>query len=174
MLLGIFVLVCLGIAAIVSALHDALARAHELASDAKRASELPKDMDTRLRALARSAPAALFMTDAAQACTYCNRAWLVFRGRTLTQELGDGWCEGVHEEDLARRRETFAHALASREPQSVVYRLRHADGGFRHVRDVVVAQVGARNEAIGLLGACFELEAIASSAQQDPAAALPH
>ena len=35
-------------------------------------------------------PAALFMTDAAQACTWCNRAWLAFRGRSLTQELGDG------------------------------------------------------------------------------------
>jgi PAS domain S-box-containing protein len=151
-----FLLVCLGIAAIVSALHDALARAQQLANDARRA-EAPRDGDNPLRNLAQFAPAALFMTDAAQACTYCNRAWLAIRGRTLPQELGNGWLEGVHAEDLARRREAFAKALATRERQEVAYRLKCADGGYREVRDVVVAHVNARRQVVGLLGATFEI-----------------
>ena len=156
MLLGIFLLVCLGIAAIVSALHDALARAQHLAQQAKRA-ELGRDADNPLRTLAQFAPAALFMTDDSQACTYCNRAWLKFRGRTLAQELGNGWCEGIHAEDLAHRRETFAKALASREPQAIAYRLKHADGGYREVRDVVVAHINARGQVVGLFGASAEV-----------------
>jgi PAS domain S-box-containing protein len=156
MVLGIFVLVCLGIAAILSALHDALTRAQQLATEARRA-EPARDGDNPLRTLAQFAPAALFMTDASQACTYCNRAWLAFRGRSLAQELGNGWCEGVHAEDLARRREAFARALATREPQTVDYRLKHADGGFRHVRDVVVAHVNGRAQVVGLLGTSAEV-----------------
>jgi PAS domain S-box-containing protein len=155
MLLAIFLVVCLGIAAIVSALHDALARAQQVTG--VRRDETPRDSDNPLRALAQFAPAALFMTDATQGCTYCNRAWLAFRGRALQQELGNGWCEGVHAEDLARRREAFAEALATREPRSVTYRLKHADGGFRPVRDVVVAHVNARGQLVGLFGACAEL-----------------
>jgi PAS domain S-box-containing protein len=153
LLLGIFVLVCLGIAAMVSALYEALGRA-QVAQQGTRAEPAGRDVDHPLRALAQFAPAALFMTDATQGCTYCNRAWLAMRGRSLAQELGNGWCEGVHAEDLARRREAFAKALATREPQTVTYRLRYADGAFREVRDVVVVHVNARGQVVGLLGAC--------------------
>jgi len=155
MLLGIFLLVCLGIAAIVSALHDALARAQHLASVARPS----REVDHPLRTLAQFAPAALFTADASQACTYCNRAWLAMRGRSLAQELGNGWCEGVHAEDLARRREAFAAAMATRTPQTIEYRLRHADGAFRDVRDVVVAHVDSQGKVVGVLGATYAVPA---------------
>jgi len=157
-LLAIFLLVCLGIAAIVSALHDALLRAHELARGVSRAGDFSRDPAHPLRTLVQQVPAALFMTDATQGCTWCNRAWLAFRGRSLTQELGDGWSEGVHPEDLARRRDAFAAAMAGREPRAVSYRLKHADGGYRQVRDIVVANVGPDGDVVGLLGASFEVD----------------
>jgi PAS domain S-box-containing protein len=164
MLLGIFVLVCLGIAAIVSSLYEALGRARQLAQQGFRA-ETPRDADQPLRALAQFAPAALFMTDATQGCTYCNRAWLAMRGRSLAQELGNGWCEGIHSEDLARRRESFARALATREPQTVTYRLKHADGSFREVRDTVVSHINVRGQVVGLLGSCVATGADAAEAE---------
>ncbi len=151
-IVGIFILVCLGIAAILSALHDALSRANALAHAAAQGEAPGREPDHPLRLLAQQAPAPLFMTDDGQACTYCNRAWLALRGRTLTQELGNGWCEGVHAEDLARRRETFAQALATGEPCSVTYRLRRADGSYRSVRDSVVAHRDAHGNIVGLLG----------------------
>lgn len=156
-IVGVFILVSLGIAAILSALHDALARANQLAQAAARPMSAERDPDHPLRLLAQQAPAALFMTDAAQACTFCNRAWLAMRGRTLTQELGNGWCEGVHAEDLARRREAFAQALATGEPRLVTYRLRHADGSYRAVRERVVPHVDTHGKVRGLLGATADL-----------------
>jgi PAS domain S-box-containing protein len=170
-LLGIFLLVCLAISAVVSALRDTLTRAQQLASETKRA-ETARDTDNPLRTLAQCAPAALFMTDASQACTYCNRAWLALRGRTLVQELGNGWCEGVHAEDLARRREAFARALATREPQTVAYRLKRADGSYREVRDVVVAHLNGRGQVVGLLGASDEV-ARPTAASDPPAMENP-
>jgi len=81
------------------------------------------------------------------------------RGRSLAQELGNGWCEGVHAEDLARRREAFAAAMATRTPQTIEYRLRHADGAFRYVRDVVVAHVDSQGKVVGVLGATYAVPA---------------
>ncbi|MFO1312416.1 MAG: PAS domain-containing protein [Burkholderiales bacterium] len=156
LIIGVFILVCLGIAAILSALHDALAHANGLAHLWERGNAGARTPDHPLRLLAQHAPALLFMTDGAQGCTFCNRAWLELRGRTLTEELGNGWCEGVHPEDLARRREAFAETLATGETRSVTYRLRHADGTFRPVRDVVVPQRDAHGKVVGLLGATTE------------------
>jgi PAS domain S-box-containing protein len=169
MLLGIFVLVCIGIAAMVSSLYEALGRTRQLAQQGPRV-ETPRDADQPLRSLAQLAPTALFMTDATQGCTYCNRAWLAMRGRSLAQELGNGWCEGIHSEDLARRREALARALATREPQTVTYRLKHADGSFREVRDTVVSHTNLRGQVVGLLGACVQTGA--DAAEPEPGAVV--
>lgn len=156
MIVGIFILVCLGISAILSALHEALARTGAMAQASGGGNAGVREPDHPLRVLAQQGPVPLFMTDATQACTYCNRAWLALRGRELTQELGNGWCEGVHPEDLARRREAFAESLATGERRSVTYRLRHGDGTFRPVRDVVVPYADAQGKILGLLGATSE------------------
>ena len=172
-LLGLFVLVCLGIGAITAALHEALARARELAEETQRRSERVAANDTRLRALAQWAPVPLFMTDAQQSCIYCNQAWLALRGRTLTQELGHGWWDGVHPEDLSRRRDAFAEVLQSRAPASIDYRLRCAGGQFRSMRDIVQVNSDARGEVVGLIGACVAIPAsggdVVDSRQDDEA-----
>lgn len=68
-------------------------------------------------------------------CDHCSRRWLSFTGRTLAQEMGNGWLEGVHPEDRARVQETVHAALAARQPYELEYRLRRQDGQHRWVID---------------------------------------
>jgi PAS domain S-box-containing protein len=164
-LLGLFVLVCLGVSAIMATLHEALARTQQLAEATRRRR---KARDHPVRTVAQSAPVALFAADPMLACTYCNTAWLSMRGRTLTQELGNGWWDGVHPEDLQRRREAFAQALAQRRTIVVEYRLRHADGEFRGVRDMIAASVDAQGNTTGLVGACLSFDVQTSPSGDAP------
>jgi PAS domain S-box-containing protein len=68
-------------------------------------------------------------------CDWFNESWLTFTGRTLEQELGDGWLEGVHPQDRERAFDVYARAFDARQPFSTEYRLRHRDGTYRRVLD---------------------------------------
>ena len=62
-----------------------------------------------------------------------NRSWLAFTGRTLEQELGEGWVDGIHPDDRQRCRDICRSSVTSRQPFKMEYRLRRADGQFRWV-----------------------------------------
>ncbi len=82
-----------------------------------------------------SAPVMIWSSGPDKRCDWFNESWLAFTGRTLEQELGDGWLEGVHPQDRERAFDVYARAFDARQPFSTEYRLRHRDGTYRHVLD---------------------------------------
>ena len=98
--------------------------------------------DQRFRAVADSAPALVWMSEPSGGCTYFNRGWLEFRGRTMEQELGDGWAEGVHPDDFERCIRIYRGALQARAPFEMEYRLLRYDGAYRWVLDRASANIG--------------------------------
>jgi len=91
-------------------------------------------------------------------CDYFNATWLAFTGRTLEQESGDGWAEGVHPDDLER---CVAHYLAHferREPFEMEYRLRRHDGVFRWIFDRGVPFTDGTQGFAGFIGSCVDVD----------------
>jgi PAS domain S-box-containing protein len=61
-----------------------------------------RESEERFRLVANAAPALIWMSGTDKLCTYFNKPWLDFTGRSPEQELGNGWTEAVHPEDLRR------------------------------------------------------------------------
>jgi len=165
--LGLFVFVCLGIGAITAALRTALTRAQYLAAEATHQAAMLRESQGRLRVMADIAPVLIWMSDTTKACIYFNETWLQFTGRTLQQELGNGWAEGVHPDDLARCLSIYESAFDRRAPFTMEYRLRGADGSFRVVRDMGIARFDASGTFAGYVGACMDVTDLVSAPLTD-------
>jgi len=126
-------------------------------TERKRAESAWRESEQNYRSLADSAPALIWTSGTDKLCNYFNQPWLNFTGRTLEQELGNGWAEGVHPDDSAQCLATYVGAFDRREPFSVEYRLRRHDGEFRWMRDDGCACYDSSGEFIGYLGYVMDI-----------------
>jgi PAS domain S-box-containing protein len=100
-------------------------------SERTRAADQLARSEERYRTLADTLPSLIWMAGADVNCTFVNRRWLEFTGRSLEQELGHGWVEAVHPDDVVRCIQTFINAFDRREPIELELRKRRADGEYR-------------------------------------------
>jgi PAS domain S-box-containing protein len=90
-------------------------------------------------------------------CDYFNPAWTRFTGRTLEQELADGWERGIHAEDSAHCAEVFHQRQANRQPFETVYRRMRHDGVYRYVVDRAVPLSDPDGTFTGFVGHCVDI-----------------
>lgn len=113
--------------------------------------------DRRFRTMADDAPVLLWMAGTDGLCDFFNSGWLTFTGRRLSEEVGNGWTEGVHHEDLARVMGVFRDALAARQPFAMEYRLRRHDGEYRWIFDQGAPHFEADGSFTGFIGSCVDV-----------------
>jgi PAS domain S-box-containing protein len=121
-----------------------------------RIEENRRESEVRFRTLADCAPVLVWMSGPDAACTYFNKSWLDFRGRSLESELGNGWSEGVHPDDLRLRLETYRVAFSARRPFTMEYRLLRADGEYRWLLDNGIP-LHTGSEFVGFIGTCVDV-----------------
>jgi PAS domain S-box-containing protein len=118
------------------------------------------EIEQRFQNMANVAPVLLWMSRADSLCTFFNQTWLDFTGRTLEQECGVGWAEGVHFEDLQRCLDAYVDAFNARRTFEVEYRLRRADGEYRWVLDRGTPRYTADGTFAGFIGSCVDITAL--------------
>ncbi|MBN1939340.1 MAG: PAS domain S-box protein [Candidatus Aminicenantes bacterium] len=128
-------------------------------SDRKQAEEELHEAELRYRTLADSGRALIWTSGPDKKCDYFNLPWLMFTGKTFEQELGDGWTEGVHPDDLERCVEIYSVAFDRREPFSMEYRLRHRDGSFHWLQDDGSPRYDRKGLFLGYIGHCLDVTA---------------
>ena len=123
----------------------------------KQAEDRLRESEGRFRMMADCAPVLIWMSGEDKLCTYFNRPWFEFTDRTLAQERGNGWAEGVHPEDMAGCLETYVAAFDARKPFTMEYRLRRKDGEFRWILDNGVPRFGTDGAFAGYIGSCVDI-----------------
>lgn len=106
--------------------------------------------------LADNAPVMIWRSRLDKRCDFFNKPWLEFTGRTLDEEFGIGWAQGVHPDDYDRCLAIYTGAFDRRETFSMEYRLRRHDGQFRWILDNG-APFLRDGEFAGYFGSCIDI-----------------
>jgi PAS domain S-box-containing protein len=125
-------------------------------TEAKRAELAHRESEERFRLVANAAPVMIWMSGPDKLCNYFNQPWLEFTGRSFEQELGNGWAEGVHRDDLNHCWETYTESIEKRKCFEMQYRLRRHDGEYRWVLYLGVPRFNSDGSFAGYIGTCVD------------------
>ena len=122
------------------------------------AQEKLRESEERFRNMADAAPVMIWLSGPDRGCIFFNKVWLDFTGRTMEQEVGTGWAEGVHPEDLDRCLAIYSASFEARRSFQMEYRLRRADGEYRWLLDNGVPRFAPGDGLFeGYIGSCIDV-----------------
>ncbi len=126
-------------------------------TEQKKAEQELRESEARFHLMADTAPVMIWMAGGDTLFNFFNKSWLDFRGRPMEQELGNGWTQGIHPDDLEECRETYISSFKERKPFRMQYRLRRFDGEYRWILDSGVPRFTTGGIFTGYIGSCVDI-----------------
>jgi two-component system, chemotaxis family, CheB/CheR fusion protein len=126
-------------------------------SQIKETEEKLKESEQLFASAINSSPALVWISDTTKLCTWFNEPWLAFTGRTMEQEMGNGWTEGVHPDDFDRCLKVYTTAFDKKEKFTMEYRLRRHDGEYRWILDIGTPFYNTKGGFLGYIGSCLDI-----------------
>ncbi|HEX8237544.1 MAG TPA: PAS domain S-box protein [Abditibacteriaceae bacterium] len=114
------------------------------------------ESEHRFRTMADTAPVLIWISGLNKHFFF-NKTWLDFTGRTLEQECGTGWAEGVHPDDLEHCLHIYTSHFDARREFEIEYRLRRFDGEYRWLLDRGTPRWTPDGEFAGFIGSCIDI-----------------
>ena len=120
-------------------------------------SEPAGGLDAQFCEVMDAAPVMIWVSGPDKQCVWFNRPWLTFTGRDMEQEVGNGWSEGVHQEDFDRCLETYVSHFDARKEFRMEYRLRRHDRTYRWIDDTGIPRYAGDGSFLGYIGSCTDI-----------------
>jgi PAS domain S-box-containing protein len=108
-------------------------------------------------AIVEQSPILIWRANTESLCDYFNDRWLSFRGRTIEQEYGNGWAEGVHPDDFDRCLKIYLDNFKNKKAFEMEYRLMRFDGVYRWIFDRGVPFYDENAAFAGFIGSCIDV-----------------
>jgi PAS domain S-box-containing protein len=116
-----------------------------------------RESEQRYRVVTEASPIMVWMAGLDKLCYYFNKGWLDFVGSSLEREIGNGWAEGVHPDDLDRCLQIYVESFDARRSFEMRYRLKHHTGQYRWILDRGVPRYAPDGAFEGYVGGCLDI-----------------
>ena len=138
-------------------LLETVAEEIEIAINNARQAHALRESEDRFRTIADTAPVVIWLSGPDNVKNYFNKVYLEFTGRTLEQEVGEGWLDGVHPDDLEYCRNTYLPAFKAQKEFKMEYRHKRFDREYRWILVHGVPRFHADGSFAGFIGSCFDI-----------------
>jgi PAS domain S-box-containing protein len=123
----------------------------------RQAEQVLRESEERFRTMADGTPIMMWMAGVDKLCTDFNLGWLQFTGRSIEEEVGNGWADGVHPDDLQRCLRIYNEAFDARLPFTMEYRLRRYDSQYHWISDTGSPRFLVDGTFAGYIGCCLDI-----------------
>jgi PAS domain S-box-containing protein len=130
---------------------------HQDITERKLAEEKIKESEERFRLMADTAPVLIWMSGSDSLCNYFNKSWINFTGRTLAEEIGEGWMKNLHPNDFTNCIEIYNNAIKVQKEFKMEFRLMSANGEYGWLINHAVPRFENDGTFLGYIGSCVDI-----------------